>query len=173
MPIKRRLSFPSPKHGAMTLLISSYEVPISRLEPSRITRTTSIKSFPFSSFLVKRSIMPFECCLSSSTPSPKPGLSQRVRFPSSYFAICIVSGVEPVPTFAFSALKSAFIVELFPQPVARIKAISAVFADEQHLIAHSLRKKAARFCREHKRSPNKNATGKTTNGWDSNLYFAL
>ena len=113
-------SFPLPRFGIITLLMSSYEVPKSLLPPSRMTKTKSINAFPFSSTSKSLSIIFLACLLSASLPSPSPGVSHNTRLSNSYFLISIVSGSTPTPTLATSVLNIALIVELLPQPVAPV-----------------------------------------------------
>ena len=104
----------------ITLLINSYEVPRSLVLPSRITKTKSIRAWPFLSTSFSLLMMFLACRLSASFPSPRPGLSHRIKFFKVYFSMSIVSGSTPIPTLATSASNRALIVELLPQPVAPV-----------------------------------------------------
>ena len=102
------------------MLINSYDVPRSLVEPSKITSTRSISKLLFSSSSFNFFIIFFACLLSASFPSPRPGLSHNIKLSSSYLVISIVSGSTPTPTFATSISNNALIVELLPQPVAPV-----------------------------------------------------
>ena len=117
------LAASSPRHGISTLLIRSYDVPKSFDEESKITTTISISGFSSSSNSLSFLMISRVILSSFSTPSPSPGVSHIVRLSSSYLAIQSVSGSTPTPTLATSILNKAFIVELFPLPVAPVNMI--------------------------------------------------